>query len=195
MHAPTPLPAITSADRVRVAHCFPTGTHSHILRNNAVADMFYIVATLTLMLSSAAGFGAVPSDWSGTVSNQEKLELSLGCSATYGRAPANSWGDDAFTSSFSPAVPFKTLKVIYGNMANGAFGNPSSGATLSINGDSVQALGSYGQDSYSASYTKVFERDDGMLESIGISKHESGSHQSGIFQILIDGEEFGCTQR
>jgi hypothetical protein len=97
------------------------------------------------------------------------------------------------TATFTTGVPFTTLRVIYGNMANGALGNPSSGAQLYINGGAVGATGTYGSDGYSGSYHKYYDTSNGTLNSIGISAGASGSHESVINAIIINGSKLNAT--
>jgi hypothetical protein len=98
------------------------------------------------------------------------------------------------TATFSPGVPYSTLEIIYGNMSNGSLGNPAGGAVLSINGSAISATGTYGTSPYNATYHKrYFTSTPGTLNSIGISNGVSGSHESGIYEILIDGTVLTAT--
>lgn len=96
--------------------------------------------------------------------------------------------DAAYTATFTTPIPYNTLSVVYGNMANGQLGNPASGAVLSINGSTVSATGTYGVSPYSSSYTKIYTTNTpGTLSTIGMSAGVGGSHQTGIYEIYING--------
>ena len=97
------------------------------------------------------------------------------------------------TATFTTGIPYTTLRVIYGNMANGALGNSSSGATLYINGSGVSATGTYGSNGYPSAYIKYYDASNGTLNSIGISAGVSGSHESHIAAIIIDGNKLLAT--
>ena len=97
------------------------------------------------------------------------------------------------TATFTTGIPYTTLRVIYGNMANGQLGNPASGAVLTINGSNVSATGTYGQDGYPSAYIKYYDASNGTLNSIGISAGVGGSHESGISAIIIDGTKLLAT--
>jgi len=97
------------------------------------------------------------------------------------------------TATFSSGIPYTTLRVIYGNMANGALGNKDSGATLSVNGSNVTSTGTYGTDGYSSSYTKYYDASNGTLNSIGISAGVGGSHETYIGAIIINGVKITAT--
>jgi hypothetical protein len=106
---------------------------------------------------------------------------------------SGSEGNVGGTATFTTGIPFTTLRVIYGNMANGSLGNPASGAVLSINGSTVSATGTYGTDGYSSSYQKYYDTSSGTLSSIGISVGVSGSHEAYIFAIIINGTKLNAT--
>lgn len=97
------------------------------------------------------------------------------------------------TATFSPGIPYTTLRVIYGNMANGALGNKDSGATLSVNGSNVTSTGVYGADGYNSSYHKYYDASNGTLSSIGIGAGVSGSHETGIYAIIVNGVKITAT--
>jgi len=97
------------------------------------------------------------------------------------------------TATFSTGISYTTLRVIYGNMANGQLGNSASGAVLSINGSSVTAAGTYGQNGYPSNYIKYYDASNGTLNSVGISAGVSGSHESHIVAIIIDGSKLLAT--
>ena len=97
------------------------------------------------------------------------------------------------TATFTTGIPFTTLRVIYGNMANGSLGNPAGGAVLSINGSAIGATGTYGTDGYSSSYTKYYDTSSGTLNSIGISAGVGGSHETVISAIIINGTKLTAT--
>ena len=97
------------------------------------------------------------------------------------------------TATFTEGIPYTTLRVVYGNMANGALGNSSSGAVLSINGSNVSATGTYNQNSYNPSYIKYYDASNGTLNSIGISAGVGGSHESHIAAIIVDGNKLLAT--
>ena len=102
-------------------------------------------------------------------------------------------GNVGGTATFTTGIPFTTLRVLYGNMANGQLGNTSSGGTLSINGSSVSAAGTYGNDGYNSSYHKYYDASNGTLNSIGISDDVSGSYETQINAIIIDGTKLNAT--
>ena len=97
------------------------------------------------------------------------------------------------TATFSSGIPYTTLRVIYGNMANGALGDKNSGATLAINGSNVTSTGVYGNDGYSASYVKYYDASNGTLNSIGIGAGVSGSHETVIAAIIVNGVKITAT--
>mgnify|MGYP001180442953 FL=1 len=110
-----------------------------------------------------------------------------------GNAGSQSNPPSTATATFTTGIPYTTLRVVYGNMANGALGNPSSGATLYINGSGVSAAGTYSSNGYNASYIKYYDASNGTLNSIGISAGVSGSHESHIAAIIIDGNKLLAT--
>ena len=93
------------------------------------------------------------------------------------------------TATFSTGIAYSTLRVVYGNMANGQLGNSASGAVLSINGSNVTAAGTYSSNGYSATYIKYYDASNGTLNSIGISAGVGGSHESHIAAIIVDGSK------
>ena len=96
------------------------------------------------------------------------------------------------TATFTPGIAYNSLTVYYGNMANGNLGNPASGATLYINGSPVGATGTTSACGYNPSYTKYYTTNTpGTLNSIGVSPPQSGSHDSNIFEIIINGSNGG----
>lgn len=97
------------------------------------------------------------------------------------------------TATFTTGIPYTSLRVIYGNMANGQLGNAASGAVLSINGSAVSANGTYGLNGYSTTYIKYYDASNGTLNSIGISAGVGGSHESHIAAIIIDGSKLLAT--
>ena len=97
------------------------------------------------------------------------------------------------TATFGTGIPYTTLRVVYGNMANGSLGNSSSGAVLSINGSNVSATGTYGLNGYPSNYIKYYDASNGTLNSIGISAGVSGSHESHIAAIIVDGSKILAT--
>jgi hypothetical protein len=97
------------------------------------------------------------------------------------------------TATFSSGIPYTTLRVIYGNMANGQLGNKDSGATLAINGSNVTSTGVYGNDGYNASYVKYYDASNGTLNSIGIGAGVGGSHETVIAAIIINGTKLNAT--
>ena len=97
------------------------------------------------------------------------------------------------TATFTTGIPYTTLRVVYGNMANGQLGNPASGAVLSINGSNVSATGTYGLNGYPSNYIKYYDASNGTLNSIGISAGVGGSHESHIAAIIIDGNKLLAT--
>ena len=106
---------------------------------------------------------------------------------------SGSQGNVGGTATFTTGIPFTTLRVIYGNMANGSLGNPAGGAVLSINGSAIGATGTYGTDGYSSSYHKYYDTSSGTLSSIGISAGVGGSHEAYIFAIIINGTKLTAT--
>lgn len=97
------------------------------------------------------------------------------------------------TATFTTGIPYTTLRVVYGNMANGQLGNPASGAVLSINGSNVSATGTYGLNGYTTTYNKYYDASNGTLNSIGISAGVGGSHESILIAIIIDGVKLDAT--
>jgi hypothetical protein len=97
------------------------------------------------------------------------------------------------TATFSSGIPYTTLRVIYGNMANGALGDKNSGATLAINGSNVTSTGVYGNDGYNASYVKYYDASNGTLNSIGIGAGVGGSHETVIAAIIVNGVKITAT--
>ena len=105
----------------------------------------------------------------------------------------NGQGDVGGTATFNVGIPYTTLRVLYGNMANGQLGNSASGAVLSINGSNVSATGTYNQDGYNPSYVKYYDASNGTLSSIGIQAAVSGSFGSAIYAIIIDSSKLLAT--
>lgn len=105
----------------------------------------------------------------------------------------NGQGNVGGTATFNVGIPYTTLRVLYGNMANGQLGNSGSGATLYINGSGVSAAGTYNQNGYNPSYIKYYDASNGTLSSIGISAAVSGSHDSAIYAIIVDGSKLLAT--
>lgn len=97
------------------------------------------------------------------------------------------------TATFNVGIPYTTLRVIYGNMANGQLGNKDSGAVLSINGSNVTSTGVYGTDGYNGIYVKYYDASNGVLNSIGIGPGISGSHETIIAAIIINGTKLIAT--
>ena len=96
------------------------------------------------------------------------------------------------TATFTPGIAYNSLTVYYGNMANGNLGNPASGTTLYINGSPVGATGTTSACGYNSNYTKYYTTNTpGTLNSIGVSPPQSGSHDSNIFEIIINGSNGG----
>jgi len=96
------------------------------------------------------------------------------------------------TATFTPGIAYNSLTVYYGNMANGSLGNPASGAVLYINGSGVGANGVTGDCGYNSNYVKYFTTNTpGVLNSIGVSAPVGGSHDSGIYEIIINGSNGG----
>ena len=96
------------------------------------------------------------------------------------------------TATFTPGIAYNSLTVYYGNMANGSLGNPASGATLVINGSGVGANGTTSDCGYPSAYTKFYTTNTpGTLNSIGVSAPVSGSHDSAIYEIIINGSNGG----
>ena len=112
---------------------------------------------------------------------------------SFNASNAGSLPNTGGTATFTVGVPFTTLRVIYGNMANGSLGNPANGAVLYINGSSVSANGTYGSDGYNASYHKYYDTSNGTLNSIGINAGVGGSHETGIYAIIIDGTKLNAS--
>jgi hypothetical protein len=110
-------------------------------------------------------------------------------SASNGISQANVGG----TATFPIGIPYSTLRVIYGDMANGNLGNKDGGAVLSINGSNVTSTATIGTDGYNAAYSKYYDASNGILNSIGISAGVSGSHQAFIFAIIVDGIKITAT--
>ena len=110
-----------------------------------------------------------------------------------GNAGSQSNPPSTATATFTTGIPYTTLTVVYGNMANGQLGNSNSGATLYINGSGVSAAGTYNQNGYNPSYIKYYTASNGTLNSIGISAGASGSHESHIAAIIIDGNKLLAT--
>jgi hypothetical protein len=105
---------------------------------------------------------------------------------------ANNGYNGTGTATFTPGIAYNSLTVYYGNMANGNLGNPASGATLYINGSPVGATGTTSACGYNPSYTKYYTTNTpGTLNSIGVSPPQSGSHDSNIFEIIINGSNGG----
>lgn len=99
----------------------------------------------------------------------------------------------AATFTFDPSVTYKnSIRVIYGNMKNGALGDPTQGAILYINGVAVTTgRGVWTTAPYDTSgrYTKFWLYEgSGVLESIGIDAGLCCSHESFIGEVIIDGE-------
>ena len=127
-----------------------------------------------------------------------KLNNSSGGGAADGGSYAqaggnNGQGDVGGTATFNVGIPYTTLRVLYGNMANGQLGNSASGAVLSINGSNVSATGTYNQDGYNPSYIKYYDASNGTLSSIGIQAAVSGSFGSAIYAIIIDSSKLLAT--
>ena len=97
------------------------------------------------------------------------------------------------TATFTTGIPYTTLRVVYGNMANGSLGNSASGAVLSINGSNVSATGTYGLNGYPSNYIKYYDASNGTLNSIGISAGVGGSHETHIAAIIVDGSKILAT--
>jgi hypothetical protein len=96
------------------------------------------------------------------------------------------------TATFTPGIAYNSLTVYYGNMPNGSLGNPSTGAVLYINGSGVGANGVTGDCGYSSNYIKYYTTNTpGTLNSIGVSAPVSGSFDSGIYEIIINGSNGG----
>ena len=110
-----------------------------------------------------------------------------------GNAGSQSNPPSTATATFGTGIAYTTLRVVYGNMANGQLGNSASGATLYINGSGVTAAGTYSSNGYNASYIKYYDASNGTLNSIGISAGVSGSHESHIAAIILDGSKLLAT--
>ena len=97
------------------------------------------------------------------------------------------------TLNFSAPIPYNTLEIHYGNMANGQLGNPASGAVLSVNGTNVTAQ-TVGSSPYNSSYTKIYSTSTpGTLSSLSISAGISGSHESRLHKVIINGSPLYAT--
>ena len=110
-----------------------------------------------------------------------------------GNAGSQSNPPSTATATFTEGIPYTTLRVVYGNMANGSLGNSASGATLSINGSNVSATGTYGLNGYPSNYIKYYDASNGTLNSIGISAGVGGSHETHIAAIIVDGSKILAT--
>jgi len=96
--------------------------------------------------------------------------------------------NQAYTATFTAPIAYNSLLIVYGNMANGALGNPATGAVLSVNGSAVTATGTYGLNGYSSAYNKYYQTNTpGTLTSLGMSAGVGGSHESGIFEVYVNG--------
>jgi hypothetical protein len=105
---------------------------------------------------------------------------------------ANAGYNGTGTATFTPGIAYNSLTVYYGNMPNGSLGNPSTGAVLYINGSGVGANGVTGDCGYNSNYIKYFTTNTpGTLNSIGVSAPVSGSFDSGIYEIIINGSNGG----
>jgi hypothetical protein len=94
----------------------------------------------------------------------------------------------AYTATFTTPIPYNSLSVVYGNMANSSLGNPASGAVLSVNGSTVSATSTYGVSPYTTTYHKIYTTNTpGTLTSLGMSAGVGGSHESGIYEVYVNG--------
>tara|TARA_R110001606_G_scaffold47644_3_gene121392 strand:- start:62 stop:574 length:513 start_codon:yes stop_codon:yes gene_type:complete len=144
-------------------------------------------------LGYLAGGGLILPVYTGYALNKTDNTKGAANGSSISASTSGSQGNVGGTATFTTGIPFTTLRVIYGNMANGQLGNPSSGAVLSINGNSVSAAGTYGTDGYNSSYAKYYDTSSGTLNSIGISAGVSGSHEAYIFAIIINGTKLNAT--
>jgi hypothetical protein len=132
-------------------------------------------------------------DWTVNNISAQTIDTSYTGSSSINQAIDGIFGnsvqtDNAYTVTFNTPIPYNTLTVVYGNMANGQLGNPASGAVLSVNGSTVTATGTYGVSPYTTTYTKQYTTSTpGTLTSLGISAAVSGSHQTGIFEVFVNG--------
>ena len=147
------------------------------------------------VIASAGPFGAEAYVYTGYALNRSAGNGGGGAAdgGTVQSGNAGAQSNVGGTATFGTGIPYTTLRVIYGNMANGALGNPSSGATLSINGSAVSATGTYNQNGYNPSYIKYYDASNGTLNSIGIGAGVSGSHETHIAAIIVDGSKILAT--
>ena len=147
------------------------------------------------VIASAGPFGAEAYVYTGYALNRSAGNGGGGAAdgGTVQSGNAGAQSNVGGTATFGTGIPYTTLRVVYGNMANGSLGNSASGATLSINGSNVSATGTYGLNGYPSNYIKYYDASNGTLNSIGISAGVGGSHESHIAAIIIDGNKLLAT--
>ena len=105
----------------------------------------------------------------------------------------NGQGDVGGTATFNVGIPYTTLRVLYGNMANGQLGNSASGAVLSINGSNVSATGTYNQDGYNPVTLSIMMLLMELWAQLEFKQAVSGSFGSAIYAIIIDSSKLLAT--
>ena len=149
-----------------------------------------------MMQQMLIGMGALPIvTYTGYALNRSAANGGGGAAdgGTVQNGNAGSQSNVGGTATFTEGIPYTSLRVVYGNMANGQLGNPASGAVLYINGSGVSASGTYGLNGYPSNYIKYYDASNGTLNSIGISAGVGGSHESHIAAIIIDGSKLLAT--
>ena len=123
------------------------------------------------------------------VTRRDKYQFTgLDISSLFNNAYGSGGSPAGGTATFTNPIPYNTLEIMYGNMANGSFGVITSGATLSVNGSTVAATSLAPSPPFDQRFAKsYFTNTPGTLTSVGISADVSGSYQSQLLAILVNG--------